>query len=413
VLQRAGQSLLLLLACGSWAVQAQQVRLSQLLELAKTRHPSILQARSQEQSAGFDLDAAKWGRYPSVYADARSDSAYAQSTARVEQPIWAGGRIDGRIELGEANLRSAVASVRDAELNALTQVGSSFFEWLRLNARLQSAEQNVLEHKRLAQLIGRRVGSEISPPADSTLAQARLQQAITERLQIERQLENTYNTLVQWAGPLPGQPVAPANIVYIRAPISQAVVDKAFQTSGQRQKLIAQIESADAQIRLAKAQGLPSVVAGYQYITSGPLFNAPNRGRGYLGLQFQPGAGLSALAGIQSAAAKKQAAEQELQLLERNLEFQARTLYSDIDALQAQLPPAQELVQGTSELVESYLRQYQIGRKNWLDVLNAQREKTQADYNLADVRFGLRQAQTKLLLLTGELNSAQNSVILE
>ena len=218
---------------------------------------------------------------------------------------------------------------------------------------------------------------------------------------------------MQWTGPLNGLPVAPTHIAYTRAPIGQTVVDLAFQTSGQRQKLMAQIESTQAQIRLAQAQGMPSVVAGYQYIVSGPLYTAPDRGRGYVGLQFQPGAGLSALAGIKSALAKKDAAEQELQMLERNIEFQARTLYSDIDALQAQLAPAQELVQGTSELVESYLRQYQIGRKNWLDVLNAQREKTQADYNLADVRYALRQSQIKLLLLTGELHSAQPSVIHE
>jgi len=378
-----------------------------------TQHPTILLSRSQAQAAGFDLDAAKWGRFPSVAADMRSDSMYAQSIARVEQPLWAGGRIDGRIELGAANLRVAEEGVRDAELNALTQVGGAFFEWLRLDSRYKSSEQNVQEHERLFALISRRVKSEISPPADATLAEARLQQAITERLQIQRQLESTFNTLIQWAGPLNGTPVLPEGIEYQRAPSVQMVVDQAFQTSGQRQKLLAQIESARAQVRLAEAQGLPTVVAGYQYIVSGPLYTAPDRGRGYVGVQYQPGAGLSALSGVKSALAKQDAAEQELQVLERNLEFQARTFYSDIDALQAQLVPAQELLNGTSQLVDSYLRQYQIGRKNWLDVLNVLREKTQAQYNLADVRYSLLQSQVKLLLLTGELSGTKFSVIHE
>lgn len=413
VARMAFQSVLWLFAFTTLAVQAQEVHLTDLLQMAMTRHPSILQARRQAQSAGFDLDAAKWGKFPTVSSEARSDSRYAQSIAKVEQPLWAGGRIEGRIELGVANLRMAEAGVRDAELTALTQVGTAFFEWLRLHARLQSATQNVQEHQRLAQLIGRRVQSEISPPADATLAEARLQQAITERLQIERQLETTFNTLVQWAGPLQGKPVAPAHLAYNRAPTSQTVVDQVFEMSSQRRKLMAQIESAHAQISLAQAQGLPTVVAGYQYVLSGPLNNSPDRGRGYVGLQYQPGAGLSAMAGIKSAVAKKDASEQELQMLERNLEFQAKTLYNDIDMLQAQLSPAQALVGGTSELVDSYLRQYQIGRKNWLDVLNAQREKTQADYNLADVRYSLRQSQIKLLLLTGELQSARYSVIHE
>ena len=385
------------------------VRLSALFDLAMARHPTILQARSQAQAAGFDLDAAKWGRFPTVSSDVRSDSQWAQSVARIEQPLWAGGRIDGRIAQGEAGVRMAQAGVRDAELTALTQVGTAFFEWLRLDARLISAQLNVQEHQKLLDLIGRRVKSEISPPADATLAQARLQQAVAERLQIQRQLDTTTHALVQWAGALDGRPTAPRRIPYARLASDAELVQQVLEASAQRQKLQAQMESAQAQIGLAQAQGLPTVVAGYQHILSGPTYGLPDRGRAYVGLQFQPGAGLSAVSGIQAALAKKDAAEQELQVLERNLASQARTLYSDIDALQAQMGPAIELLEGTNDLVDSYLRQYQIGRKNWLDVLNAQREKTQAQYNLADVRYALQQSQVKLLLLTGELQGKPQS----
>ena len=407
------QAAVVLFAAGVITAHGQEVRLTNLLELAMNRHPSILQARSQAQSAGFDLEAARWGRYPSLSSEVRSDSTYAQSIAKLEQPLWAGGRIEGRIDLGEANLRAAEASVRDAEVNALTQAGTAFFDWLRLDVRFKHSDQNVKEHQRLFDLISRRVKSEISPPADATLAQARLQQAISEKLQIQRQLETTFNTLVQWAGPLNGNPVAPRQVSYARLPSAQTVVDQVLELSAQRLKLQSQIQSAQAQIQLAQAQGLPTVVAGYQYIVSGPLFTSPDRGRAYVGLQYQPGAGFSALSGVRSALAKKEASEQELQVLERNLEFQAKTLYSDIDVLQAQLAPAEELLEGTTDLVESYLRQYQIGRKNWLDVLNALREKTQAQYNLADVRYSLLQSKFKLLVLTGSISSTQLTVIHE
>jgi len=38
-------------------------------------------------------------------------------------------------------------------------------------------------------------------------------------------------------------------------------------------------------------------------------------------------------------------------------------------------------------------------------VLNAQREKTNALYNLADMQYGLQLAQVRLMLQTGELRS--------
>ena len=394
-------------------LHAQEVRLSYLLEVAMLRHPTSLQARNQAKASGFDLEAAKWGRFPTVSSDLRSDTNYVQSVAKLEQPLWAGGRIEGRIDVGQANLKAAQASVQEAELTALSQVGGSFFEVLRLSARLQTAQENIKEHERLRDLINRRVQAEISPPADLTLAQARLQQAMTEQLQIQRQLEAAKFSLSQWAGPLSGPLKEPSYIAYQRLLSDATVVEQAQKASAQRQRLQAQIESAQAQMQVAKAQGLPTVVAGYQYITAGPMALGLERGSTYIGLQFQPGAGLSALSGIQSAISKKEAAEQELAALDRSLENQAKTLYSDIDVLAAQLKPAQSLQDDTAELVESYLRQYQIGRKNWLDVLNALREKTQAIYNLADVRYGLLQSQVKLMLLVGELNADKTSVIHE
>lgn len=400
------------LAAGSM-LHAKEVRLTELLQLAMSKHPTVLQARSQLQSAGFDLESAKWARFPSVSAEARSDSRSAQSIAKVEQPLWAGGRISARIELGEANLRAAQANLQDAELNALTQTGTAFFEVLRLTARLQAAVDNCQQHQRLVDLISRRSDAQVSAPADVTLAQARLQQALNEQLQIQRQLESARNSLSQWAGPLDGSPTEPRGLKYQRPSSEVTLLEQAVEFSAQRKRLLAQRDAARAQSDLARAQIHPTVVAGYQHIVSGPLASDQSRGRSYIGLQFQPGAGLSSLSDAQSALAKIDAIEQEIKTLQISLETQTRTLYSDIDVLQAQSLPAQQLLTGMGELVQSYLRQYEIGRKNWLDVLNTQREKAQALYNLADVKHNLMLAQLRLMLITGAITKADTSSIHE
>ena len=109
----------------------------------------------------------------------------------------------------------------------------------------------------------------------------------------------------------------------------------------------------------------------------------------------------------------QEAAEQEMKVLELSLRSQVLTLHNDIENLQTQLPPAQALEAATVELMASVLRQYQIGKKNWLDVLNAQRERTQAGFNLADVRFSLLQSQLRLLILTGAIRAQNTSLIHE
>ena len=124
-----------------------------------------------------------------------------------------------------------------------------------------------------------------------------------------------------------------------------------------------------------------------------------------LTVQYTPGAGLSALSNKQVAVARLEAVRSEVGAIQLNIEAQLKSTLTELDAMADQLEPAHMLLQGAAEVVESYLRQYQIGRKNWLDVLNAQREKTNALYNLADMQYGLQQAQVRLMLQTGELRS--------
>lgn len=398
-----------LLALSVWmsaSAQAADHTLKQLLEEAAQKHPTVMQARRQAQAAGFDVESAQWGRFPTVSSQLRSDSNLTQSLAKVEQPLWTGGKLTSRIELSEANLRAAEAGIREAEFTALSQVATAFFEALRLEQRLQYATLNVAEHERLVALIKRRTEAEISPPADTTLAQARLQQAISERIQIKKQLDASLTTLAQWTVPLNGPLKSPSNIVFER-PSESLMLERAMAHSAQRKRLLSQIDSAQAQISVSKAQIYPTLVAGFQHTWGGLVPANYDRNKGYFGLEFQSGAGLSARAGEQAAVARKEATQQELETFDRNLSSQISAALSELEALEAQIAPSKALLEGTTEVVESYLRQYQVGRKNWLDVLNAQREKTQALYSEADTRFGYQLSKVRLMIMIGDISAQQ------
>lgn len=394
---------LLLMPLSAWSAD---ITLKQLLEIGADRHPSVMQARNQVQAAGFDLASAQWGRFPTVSTQLRSDTQQSQSIGKVEQPLWTGGKLSGRIELAEANQRTAEAGLSEAEFNALTQVATAFFEALRLERRLDSATLNVSEHQRLVGLIKRRTEAQITPPADTTLAQARLQQAVNERIQIKKQLDASLTTLAQWTMPLDKPIKAPADIVFKR-PEDGVLIERALAQSAQRKRLLSQIDSAEAQIMVSKAQVFPTVVAGFQRTLSGVLPTGYDRNKGYLALEFQSGAGLSARTGVQAAVSRKEAARNELESLDRSLNAQVTSILSELQALEMQLEPSKALLEGTTEIVESYLRQYQVGRKNWLDVLNAQREKTQALYSDADTRFGYQLTKVRLMILTGDISAQQ------
>ena len=96
---------------------------------------------------------------------------------------------------------------------------------------------------------------------------------------------------------------------------------------------------------------------------------------------------------------------------ERQLAQQVRTSLADLEALAQQLEPTQLMVSATEDVVASYLRQYQIGKKNWLDVLNAVRESTQATYGAVDVVSTTQSLQLRLMLFTGQLSTQNLSAV--
>lgn len=379
-----------------------------LLQEAVSQHPEVRNRKNERLAANSQLTGARWGRFPSLSAEAQTRTGGAQTVAKVEQPLWNGGRIDGQINVATAGLTLADAAVLEAEQKVLAQAATAFFDILRLESRLKTANTNEAEHLRLLQIIQRRAQSEISPKTDETQADARLRQAITERIQTQRQLEAARLALAQAVGRPVADLVAPARVGMANW-TEASLLAAALAFSPERKRLQAQVDTSEAQIEVARAQIMPTVVAGYQ-AQLGTLAAGDERGRIYLGLQLQTGAGLSSLSNVQVAISRKLAAQDAIAAHDRVLAQTVRSTWSETMAMAEQLAPVRALLTGSDEIVASYLRQFQVARKSWLDVLNAQREKTQAYNALSDIEYPLMLAQVKLLLLAGQLNASSQNI---
>lgn len=376
-------------------------RLPVLLQQASTEHPNVKAKQNELKAAGFDLDAARWGRYPSFGTELQTTRGRTQAVAKLEQPLWTGGRITGQMNLAAAGLEAATAGLDEARTQALLETASAFFELVRLNTRLDIARVNEAEHQRLQETIERRVAAEVSPMADQIQAGTRLRQAVNERMQIQRQRDNVRFQLEQQVGRPVVEVVSPAR-VRLGEWTEQQLVEAALEHAPQRKRLRAQIAAAQAEIEVARARLMPQLVVGYS-ANLGDVASGTRRSEIYLGLNVQTGSGLSGSSAVEAAVARKSALQDALDSFERQIVQQVQTTWSDAQALASQVAPVKALLGGSNEIVASYLRQFQVGRKNWLDVLNAQREKSQAHYTLADIESPLLLAHTQLLLLTGTL----------
>jgi adhesin transport system outer membrane protein len=373
--------------------------LDAVLREAVTQHPDM-RARLGDQQAAIDrLDAARWGRFPGMSAEADTRSSVPLALIRLEQPVWNGGRINSQINVSQAELSVASATLSETQLDLLERSAGVFFDILRLESRLKTASANEAEHLRLVEIIRRRVAAEVSPSTDETQAAARWHQAITERIQVIRQIATARLLLAQLTGKSASGLLAPAGINMDRWS-ETTLLEAAMRAAPERQRLMAQATAADAQIGLVKSQVMPSVVVGYQS-RLGALPAGEDRGRTYIAIQVQTGGGLSSFATVRAAVSKKIAANEAVEAHDRRLAQSVSASWAESIALTEQVEPMRNLLLGSQEIVASYLRQFQVGRKNWLDVLNAQREKTQAQYSFSDIEYPLMLAKVRLLLLAG------------
>ncbi|MGV0959920.1 MAG: TolC family protein [Limnohabitans sp.] len=387
------------LAC-LWLQPSQALLLEQALEESAASYPSVAARRGDVRSQQAELDGAQWQRFPNLSVSGGSDGYGKPYTiARLEQPVWMWGRIDATIEAAQARLESSQADLESTRLDVMLKTASAFAEGLRAQARAEVAALNVAEHERLFHMIERRVQGEITSTSDATLASARLQQSVTERIQFDNQVINAGATLSQ----LMGRQVRVNELVRptfgsLGFRTLEEAQDAAKDYAPSIKRAQAEEVAARATLTARRANALPQIVARVEQ-QAGSI-SIPKQST-YLALQYQPGAGLSGISNIAAGQAKLDAARASQDLALMDLLDRVRSDWNDMASLQAQLGYIKTLVSSTTEVKDSYLRQYTVGRKTWIEVLNAQREAAQALYALADTESTLLLVNARLQLYTG------------
>jgi len=379
--------------------------LKTLLQHALARHPAIATRRQEMAAAQGVLAGAQWQRYPSlsVQGAALSSNSGLPVTVSLQQVLWSGGRIDGAIAAADARVLAANAATLAEEQGILERTILAYAELQRQQTRLDASQENVRRHEDLYGLISRRVGQEVSSAADSALAAARLAQARAERQQILAAIGNARTLLQALSGD------AVRSVIALDAPAlgfdsvaAALVAAEQFSPEIAKQRLLANAAEADLQVR--KGQLMPTLAARVEHLRNPNVGFRSNTDRALLAFEFAPGAGLSALSAVQEAEARRLAALSAIDGARLDLEQKLNSAWIDAQASVIQREPLRLLARTNAAIVDSFLRQYRVGRKNWLDVLNAQREAVQARYSLADIDAQALSGGLKVRLVAGGIS---------
>lgn len=376
----------------------------QVLQSALDSHPAIMGKRSGQAAARADQKGAEWLRYPTPSIEAATQGGGKDSgLLRIEQPLWSGGRITAAIDAAGSRLSAADAALIETELDLTLKVIAAYIEALRQKARQQHAQAGVAEHEKLLDMIRRRVQQEVSSLTDQRLAESRLYQAVNDLSQVTQAYNNALAQLAQ----LSGKPVADISeqeVSALGAPASlEAALSQALGYSPTLRRLIYEEEAANADIDSKRSAYMPQLSLRLEQSTGQTQSSSA-----MLVLQAQPGAGLSAVSGVDAAIARREAARMAREAAERSTNERITLDWNEWVAARLRQENAAQSRTMSTDVFESYTRQYVIGRKSWIDVLNAVREATLAQFALEDARAQVIAASLRLRAQAGTLVAASS-----
>ena len=354
------------------AVQAQTLTLDTALQNAFANNPELAAAR-------WEIDIAEGGRQqaglipnPVVSWDAedtRRDSR--TTTIKLSQTLELGGKRGARVDVATRAQDAAALTLEQRRNGLRADVIDSYYAALRAQERLDLAQRSLALAERGLIVANGRVSAGKSSPVEATRAQVQLSEIRLELNRAQIGLTDAYRRLAASTGSVTPdfQAVASQRESTPVLPPAALLLARLEQTAELRLAEL-QVLQNEASVGLEKAQRIPDldVSIGSQYDASVrervnvvgvsmpiPLFN---RNQGNV---------LAASRRADQARDLRNAVELRLRTETRQALDLWQTANTEVRAFNQQILPAAQ------NAVDSATRGFEMGKFNFLDVLDAQR----------------------------------------
>ncbi len=402
---------------------AQAETLAEAMAFAYASNPLLQAERAGLRATDEQLAQARAGRLPSAQADVsygyskvKQGSPFFSDTSSFEprtralslnQTLYGGGGIQGRIDAAKANIEAGRANLLGTEQSVLLDAVTAYLDVRRDEevVRIRQNNVTVLERQRVAAQDRFDVG-EITR-TDVSQAQARVAGARSQLQAAVSTLANSRATYERVIGRPPGS-------------LEVAAVPRNVPQDVQSAQQIAEIESpaiaaarhaeeaARKQIKVAKSALRPTVSLGLDGRKAESAGLPGQRSDSYnatarLSMPLFTG-GLSQ---SQTREAKYRASQARLQTVQtrRQVVEQVAQSWNSLMAARAVILSSQEQVNANELAFEGVEQEAQVGLRTTLDVLDAEQELLNARLTLVSAERDATLAAFGLLASTGQLTA--------
>lgn len=385
---------------GTPAAVSTRVSLGDALALGWRDNPQVKQAELALQATQFDISGARAGYYPYATIQTGGGTEYDYTVLRVIQPLWDGGLTSAQVRVAKAQQKIALAQLAKIRLELGLQIAENYLNIVQAEERRNRYNDYVVALERLLNVIRRRAEEGVATQADVQTAVTRYNQAAASRAANESALLASRSQLQA----LLGRPVAAVSWPGDNTLFAPADVDKVGQgvvaLHPDRQIVDGQVQLQKATAERSKASLWPQLQAQYSRQITGRVVDPTDESTTMLVLQYQTNNGLAGYRSYQAETERLAATEASVETARQAIEAQIAVARAQWVTASAQLELQRLAADSATELVDSFLRQFEAGRKTWLEVLNAQREANETLVAQIGVKQSLWLANARLALQT-------------
>ncbi len=382
------------IAIGSLVISGQTERVRQGLLQALDIHPEVRGALAAKETAGYQVDAAKFARFPrlqlasgagSTSAEIGGEKDYNVLSLSARMTLIDGGVMGAREDAAKANDEASSAALRATRQKVALDALTAYLQVLRYSHKRDAAVRATRSLDELVRLEQRRVDLGATGENDVRLAQSRRATFAAKRHEFESQLAEARSKFETYFGFQPEPATLPALVPPDHWSIPATLDDALSQAQANSSELAeaqSRLDNARAQVAQYEAARFPSldVVWTKTHDPKGVVYNDATRTGVEINWNFGNGFELqlrvkSALTEVANQEAKYEAARQNLMQLTSAAWGQARAGRDKTAEMAVAVREAESVLQGRRRLLE-------FGRETLQQVLDAQ-----VDYELQVLDF--------------------------
>ncbi len=400
-------TLLFVFASPLWCTSndAKLTPLDSLIERVLETHPKLGASRMQIKASKSGVEGAKWGYYPTPSLDLGSGKN-SSTLARLEQPLWAGGRIDATYDISVSKQRESEIALDENAYTLIDSLLRTIQNLTQARGRIVALNDGAQQLQEFNRMLDRRIEAGVSSTADRELLKSRIAQINTD-LTIAKTSEITACSqlrLITAQPDLSCELDAPANPDPLSHETIEPMIQKMVQSHPSLLKTEIQIQTAEYEKTKEQSKLWPTVALRAEYQKGSVYTDFANESTTlYLSMQMTPGAGLSSLSSIEASEAKIQQLRFAKLGLEQELTEGMLRDYDDHRSALDRVQGTNLSIDASQKVLESYSRLFLAGKRQWLDLVNSSKEVTQNKITLADLLATAYISSYRLKLKTGEL----------